>query len=286
MGNSQGQDPDLVKHLDLAGDFIRMGLGEHPMPEIAIVLGSGLGGLADAIEDPITIPYSDVPYFPVSTVEGHAGRLVIGKLEGTAVVALQGRFHLYEGYDASQVVFPLRAIARLGMRAIVITNAAGGMGDGFAAGDLMMITDHINLTGTNPLVGSHDDRLGARFPDMSEAYDMGLRTLLQASAKELGLTLKSGVYSVLSGPSYETPAEVRMLKMLGCDACGMSTIPEVVACRQMGVRVLGISLISNLAAGISKTPLTHKEVIETADRVAKDFAKLVRGVLPRIQAEL
>lgn len=286
MGNNQGQDPELVRHLDLAGDFIRLRLGEAAMPEIGIVLGSGLGGLADSIKNPTYVPYSDVPYFPVSTVEGHAGRMVIGELEGTRVIALQGRFHLYEGYDASQVVFPLRAIARLGMKAIVITNAAGGMGDGFAPGDLMMITDHINLTGTNPLVGSHDDRLGARFPDMSEAYDMGLRKLLEASAEELGLKLQRGVYTVLNGPSYETPAEVRVLKMLGCDACGMSTIPEVVACRQMGVRVLGISLISNLAAGISKTPLTHKEVIETADRVAQDFARLVRNVLPRVQAEL
>ncbi len=281
-----GQDSDLVRHLDLAGDFVRLRLGERPFPALALVLGSGLGTLADQIADPICIAYSDVPYFPVSTVEGHAGQMVIGTLNDTPVVALQGRFHLYEGYDAGQVVFPIRTMARLGMKAIVITNAAGGMGDDFAAGDLMAITDHINLTGKNPLTGSHDDRLGARFPDMQNAYDPRFRELLFEVAKERELKLQQGVYSVLSGPSYETPAEVRMLKLLGCDACGMSTIPEVVASRQMGIRVLGISLISNLAAGIAKHPLTHQEVIETATRVAKDFAGLVCAVLPKLQAEL
>lgn len=286
MGNNKGQDPELVRHLDLAGDFIRLRLGERPMPRVAIVLGSGLGTLAEAIENKVAIPYSDVPYFPTSTVEGHAGQLVIGDLEGTPIVALQGRFHLYEGYDAGQVVFPIRAIARLGVQAIVITNAAGGMGDGFKPGDLMLITDHINLTGTNPLVGSHDDRLGARFPDMSAAYDPAFRELLIGAAAELELPIQQGVYSVLSGPSYETPAEVRMLKMLGCDACGMSTIPEVVASHQMGVRVLGVSLISNLAAGIAQHPLSHKEVMETGARVAVDFARLIRKVLPQIDAAL
>ena len=285
MGN-RGQDPDLVSHLDLAGDFVRLGLGERPMPRVAIVLGSGLGKLAEGIENPIVVPYEDVPYFPTSTVEGHAGQLVIGELNGTSIVALQGRFHLYEGYDAGQVVFPIRTIARLGVKAIVITNAAGGMGDGFKAGDLMLITDHINLTGTNPLVGSHDDRLGPRFPDMSAAYDPEFRELLLSCGQELDLQLQQGVYAVLSGPSYETPAEVRMLKLLGCDACGMSTIPEVVAARQMGVRVLGISLISNLAAGIAKHALTHQEVIDTGARVADDFARLIRAVLPRVEAAL
>lgn len=283
---TRGQDPDLVKHLDLAGDFVRLRLGDRPLPHLAVVLGSGLGALAEAVEDAICIPYAEVPYFPVSTVEGHAGQLVVGSLDGTPVTALQGRFHLYEGYDASQVVFPIRTLARLGMRAIVITNAAGGINPDLAPGDLMCITDHINLTGTNPLVGSHDDRLGPRFPDMQDAYDPRLRALLAEVAREQGLALREGVYSVLSGPSYETPAEVRMLSRLGCDACGMSTIPEVVACRQMGVRVLGISLISNHAAGIAEQPLTHQEVIETAARVADDFARLVRGVLPRIHAAL
>jgi purine-nucleoside phosphorylase len=286
MGSNKGQDPELVRHLDLAGDFVRLRLGERAMPRVAIVLGSGLGKLAESVENVVTVPYEDVPYFPTSTVEGHAGRLVIGELEGTPIVALQGRFHLYEGYDAGQVVFPIRTIARLGVKAIVITNAAGGMGDGFQAGDLMLITDHINLTGTNPLVGSHDDRLGPRFPDMSAAYDLEFRELLLRSAQELDMQVQQGVYSVLSGPSYETPAEVRMLKMLGCDACGMSTIPEVVASHQMGVRVLGVSLISNLAAGIAEHPLTHKEVMETGARVADEFARLIRAVLPKVEAAL
>lgn len=257
---ARGEDPDLIKHLDLAGDFIRLRLGARPLPSVAIVLGSGLGGLVDAIQEPTSIPYGEVPYFPVSTVAGHAGRLVIGDLAGldgappTPVVAYQGRFHLYEGYDASQVVFPIRALAWMGVKAFVITNAAGGVNTDFSPGDLMAITDHLNLTGRNPLVGSHDDRLGPRFPDMGAAYDPELRKLLHQTAADQGVELKDGIYAVLSGPSYETPAEVRMLRALGCDACGMSTIPEVVACRQMGVRVLGISLISNHAAGIAETP--------------------------------
>ncbi|MGE0709057.1 MAG: purine-nucleoside phosphorylase [Planctomycetota bacterium] len=284
---TRGQDPDLVKHLDLAGDFIRLRLGGRAFPRLGVILGSGLGGLAERLEDALFIPYADVPYFPTSTVEGHAGRLVVGDLPGpdgesTPVVALQGRFHLYEGYDAGQVVFPVRALARLGLEAFIITNAAGGIDPSLAPGDLMAITDHVNLTGQNPLMGSHDDRLGPRFPDMCNAYDPELRALLREVAASQGLELREGVYTVLSGPSYETPAEVRMLARLGCDACGMSTIPEVVACRQMGVRVLGISLISNHAAGIATEPLTHQEVMETANRVAPSFVDLVRGVAPRV----
>jgi purine-nucleoside phosphorylase len=284
-------DPKLIERLDLAGDFIRMRLGGREVPRIGIVLGSGLGNLADRVIDPVSIPYHEVPHFPVSTVEGHAGRMVIGDLaapsgERTPVVALQGRFHLYEGYPAHQVVLPLRTLVRLGVRAFVITNAAGGINPGFQPGDLMAITDHLNLTGQNPLIGSHDDRLGPRFPDMSDAYDAHLRDLLRASAAELGLRLKEGVYCVLGGPSYETPAEVRMLQRLGADACGMSTIPEVVALRQMKARVLGISLISNLAAGIARHPLTHAEVIDTARRVAEDFTRLVTATVPKIAAAL
>lgn len=284
-----GRDPNLIERLDLAGDFIRLRLRERAVPRLAVVLGSGLGKLADLIEDPVTIPYHEIPHFPVSTVEGHAGRLVIGDLpapggERTPVVAFQGRFHLYEGYPAHQVVFPLRCVGRLGVRAFVITNAAGGINPAFQPGDLMAISDHLNLTGQNPLMGSHDDSLGPRFPDMSAAYDPELRALLRESAEQLGLRLQEGVYCVLSGPSYETPAEVRMLHRIGADACGMSTIPEVVACRQMGKRVLGISLISNLAAGISKHPLTHAEVIDTARRVAEDFTRLVTAVVPRLAA--
>lgn len=286
-----GRDPNLIERLDLAGEFIRMRLGGRPVPAIAVVLGSGLGKLADLVQDPVAIPYHEIPHFPVSTVEGHAGRLVIGDIVGpggerTAIAAFQGRFHLYEGYPAHQVVFPIRCMGRLGVRAFVITNAAGGINPGFRPGDLMVISDHLNLTGQNPLMGSHDDRLGPRFPDMSQAYDPVLRDLLRAAGAEMGLRLQEGVYCVLSGPSYETPAEVRMLQRLGADACGMSTIPEVVACRQMGVRVLGVSLISNLAAGIAAHPLTHAEVIDTAQRVAEDFTRLVTSVIPRIAATL
>lgn len=286
-----GRDPNLIERLDLAGEFIRMRLGDRPVPSIAVVLGSGLGKLADLIQDAVAIPYHEVPHFPVSTVEGHAGRLVVGDVVGpagerTAIAAFQGRFHLYEGYAAHQVVFPIRCLARLGVRVFVITNAAGGINPSFQPGDLMVISDHLNLTGQNPLMGSHDDRLGPRFPDMSQAYDPVLRGLLRETAAEMGLRLQEGVYCVLSGPSYETPAEVRMLQRLGADACGMSTIPEVVACRQMGVRVLGISLISNLAAGIAAHPLSHAEVIDTAKRVAEDFTRLVSAVLPRIARAL
>lgn len=281
MGND-----DLINHLDLSGDFIRLRLSGRPVPKLGLVLGSGLGPIADQVQDPVVIPYGDVPYFPESTVTGHAGRLVIGELEGTPVVCLQGRFHLYEGYAAHQVVFPLRALGRLGVEAFVLTNAAGGINEGFSPGDLMVINDHLNLSGTNPMVGSHDDALGPRFPDMGQAYDPVFQEAAHTTAKELGLELRSGVYTVLSGPSYETPAEVRMLRLLGADAVGMSTVPEVIACRQMGLRVLGISLISNLAAGLSETPLTHKEVIETAERVKVDFGRLIRQVVPKLHAAL
>lgn len=280
------RDDQLIEHLDLAADFIRMRLGERALPGLGLILGSGLGPLASEVKDAVVIPYREVPYFPVSTVEGHAGQLVIGSLDGTPVVALQGRFHLYEGYEAHQVVFPIRCLARMGVRAFVITNAAGGVNPGFAPGDLMLITDHLNLSGRNPLVGSHDDQLGPRFPDMQGAYDLRFRELAGEAAQAEGLTLREGVYSVLSGPSYETPAEVRMLRGLGADAVGMSTIPEVVACRQMGVRVLGISLISNMAAGMTDTPLTHQEVISTADRVARDFGRLVRRLVPALAADV
>lgn len=279
----------LVELLDQSGEFIKMRLGGRPIPSVGVILGSGLGRLADELTSSVAIPYGEIPHFPVSTVAGHAGRLVVGTLGGpqaTPVVALQGRFHLYEGYGPGEVVFPIRALARLGVKAFVITNAAGGVNRAWKAGDLMVIADHLNLTGQNPLAGPHDDRLGPRFPDMSEAYSAPFRELAHEAGKEVGLTLREGVYCVLSGPSYETPAEVRMLEKCGADAVGMSTIPEVVACRQMGVKVLGISLISNLAAGISKVPLTHAEVIETGERVAADFVRLVRAVVPKIARAL
>jgi purine-nucleoside phosphorylase len=274
-----------VELLDQSCEFIRMRLGGRELPKVGVILGSGLGRLADELVDAVAIPYGEIPHFPVSTVHGHAGRLVVGRLpgrDGTPLAALQGRFHLYEGYGAQEVVFPIRALARGGVSAFVITNAAGGVNRAFRAGDLMVISDHLNLTGQNPLAGPHDDRLGPRFPDMSEAYSKEFQKLAREASREVSLELREGVYCVLSGPSYETPAEVRMLEKCGADAVGMSTIPEVVACRQMGVGVLGISLISNLAAGISPVPLTHQEVIETGERVAADFVKLVRAVVPKI----
>ncbi len=271
-----------VELLDQSGEFIRMRLGGRAVPSVGVILGSGLGRLAEELDHAVAIPYGEIPHFPVSTVAGHAGRLVIGNLNGTPLVCLQGRFHLYEGYGAQEVVFPIRALARAGVKAFVITNAAGGVNKAFKAGDLMTIADHLNLTGQNPLAGPHDERLGPRFPDMSEAYSAAFRGLAKEAAREVGLTLQEGVYCVLSGPSYETPAEIRMLSACGADAVGMSTIPEVVACRQMGVRVLGISLISNLAAGISKVPLTHAEVMETGERVAADFVRLIKAVVPKI----
>jgi purine-nucleoside phosphorylase len=274
--------PRVVELLDQSGEFIRTRLGGRSVPAIGVILGSGLGRLAEELEASTAIPYAEIPHFPVSTVPGHAGRLVVGSLAGTPIVALQGRFHLYEGYGPGEVVFPIRTLARLGVKAFVITNAAGGINKAFKAGDLMVIADHLNLTGQNPLAGPHDDRLGLRFPDMSEAYSQAFRQLAHEAAREVNLELREGVYCVLSGPSYETPAEVRMLHQCGADAVGMSTIPEVVACRQMGVKVLGISLISNLAAGISKVPLTHAEVIETGERVAADFVRLIRAVVPKI----
>lgn len=282
---ASGSSTRVVEMLEQSGEFIRGRLGGRRIPGVGVILGSGLGRFGDELVDAVAIPYGEIPHFPVSTVHGHAGRLVVGKLpgkDGTPVVALQGRFHLYEGYGPQEVVFPIRALARAGVTAFVITNAAGGVNKQFKAGDLMAISDHLNISGHNPLVGPHDERLGPRFPDMSEAYCVEFRKLVHEAAREVGLSLREGVYCVLSGPSYETPAEVRMLGALGADAVGMSTIPEVVACRQMGVRVLGISLISNLAAGISKVPLTHAEVIETGERVAADFVKLVKAVVPKI----
>jgi purine-nucleoside phosphorylase len=278
--------PRIVELLDQSGEFIRTRLGGRAVPSIGVILGSGLGRLADEREDAVAVPYAEIPHFPVSTVTGHAGRLVVGSLAGTPIVALQGRFHLYEGYGPGEVVFPIRTLARLGVKALVITNAAGGINRSWKAGDLMVIADHLNLTGQNPLAGPHDDRLGPRFPDMSEAYSQAFRTLANEAARDVDLVLREGVYCVLSGPSYETPAEVRMLQKIGADAVGMSTIPEVVACRQMGIKVLGISLISNLAAGISTVPLTHSEVIETGERVAADFVRLIRAVVPKIARAL
>nr|WP_078550552.1 purine-nucleoside phosphorylase [Litchfieldia alkalitelluris] len=251
-------------------------------PEIGLILGSGLGVLADEIENAIKIPYSDIPEFPVSTVEGHAGQLVYGTLRGKTVLAMQGRFHFYEGYSLEKVTFPIRVMKQLGVSTLIVTNAAGGVNESFEAGDLMLISDHINNMGTNPLLGENDKDLGVRFPDMSEAYSKELRKLARSVAEKLNINIKEGIYVGNTGPSYETPAEVRMLRVLGGDAVGMSTVPEVIVARHSGLKVLGISCISNMAAGILDQPLTHDEVIETTEKVKANFLAFVKEIVNRI----
>jgi purine-nucleoside phosphorylase len=247
--------------------------------DIAMVLGSGLGDYADGLEGAHAIPYGEIPHMPVSSVSGHAGNLVAGKKAGKRIVAMQGRAHLYEGNSPDEVVFGVRLMAVLGAETLIVTNAAGGISPELEAGDLMAITDQLNLTGASSLVGPNDERRGPRFVDMTAAFDPALIETASGVANTLGLELKRGVYAGLLGPAYETPAEVRMLKTLGADAVGMSTVLEVLAARHMGLRVLGISCISNLAAGISKGPLSHEEVQETAGRVRPTFESLLSGVL-------
>jgi len=266
--------------IERARRFIRA--KDSRRPEVVLVLGSGLGFLGDETAEATRIDYRKIPGFPISTVEGHAGRLVIGKLSGRICAIMQGRFHHYEGYSLAEVAFPLRVLLGLGEKNLVITNAAGGINTGFVPGDLMIISDHINLMTDNPLVGQNDASLGPRFPDMSEAYDPSLRALALEVASAQGIRLKEGVYGAMGGPSYETPAEIRMLRLLGADAVGMSTVPEVIAACHMGARVLGISCITNMAAGILKRKLDHAEVTETAERVKEKFGKLVKGVIDRL----
>ncbi len=256
------------------------------VPRIAFVLGSGLGALADALQASDRIDYEAIEGMPRSSVPGHAGRLVLGTLEGASVVAMQGRVHLYEGFSPLDVVFGVRLMHRLGARILVVTNAAGGIADALSVGSLMRITDHLNLTGRNPLVGPEEPALGPRFVDMTRAYDPALGLLAEEVATEHGITLRQGVYAGLLGPSYETPAEVRMLRALGADAVGMSTVLEVVAARQLGMRVLGISCITNRAAGLGQASLSHEEVAEVAQRVREDFVGVLRGVAARLATEV
>lgn len=250
-------------------------------PRIALVLGSGLGGVADELEDAVRIPYEEIPGFPRSTVVGHAGALVAGRWGGVDVVAMQGRFHLYEGWAPERVAHPVRVLARLGIRSLVLTNAAGGIRPGLLPGTLMLIADHINLMWQNPLVGPVLPG-EQRFPDMSDPYDAEYRRIAREVALELKIPVDQGVYAAMLGPSYETPAEIRMLARLGADAVGMSTVPEVIVARALGLRVLGISCITNLAAGLGTTPLSHQEVIEVGEQVRERLSSLVRAVLPRI----
>ncbi len=249
-------------------------------PEIGIILGSGLGDFADTIDKKIIIPYEEIPHFKKSTVQGHAGRLISGYVKNKPVVIMQGRYHYYEGHDIVETVFPVRVLWGLGSKKLLLTNAAGGINSMLLPGDLMIIRDHINLMGVNPLRGENDERFGPRFPDMSTVYCNEMINVIADGMMRMGLGVKKGVYLALSGPSYETPAEIRMLKTLGADAVGMSTVPEAIVARHMGLLVAGISCISNLAAGISPTPLSHKEVTETADRVKGTFISLLSDIIP------
>ncbi len=263
-----------------AVEFIR---SRSPLaPRVGVVLGSGLGEFAGRVAGAVAVPYGEIPHFRKVSVAGHAGRLVLGTVGGVPVAVLQGRYHYYEGHAIEDVVFPVRVLGKLGVAALLLTNAAGGIGKALRPGDLMVIRDHVNLMGINPLRGANDERLGPRFPDMSAVYDPAFQEAIAASQTAIGLQPKKGVYLALSGPSYETPAEIRMLAALGADAVGMSTVPEAVCARHMGLRVAGISCITNLAAGISASPLSHREVTETAERVKNDFIRLLQMVIPKL----
>ena len=255
-------------------------------PKIALVLGSGLGAFADEFATASKVPYAKIPHFPRSTAIGHAGRLILGTVDGIAVAGMQGRVHLYEGYSAKQVAFPMRVFARMGVKAVILTNAAGGINLSYSEGALVALRDHINLQGANPLIGPNDDRFGPRFPDMTRAYDPDFRRFVAEEGKKLKLNLHEGVYLALAGPNYETPAEILALRTLGADLVGMSTVPEVLAARHSGIRVLGISCVTNMAAGITGKALTAEEVFETGARVKNQFIALLKAVIPRIAASL
>jgi purine-nucleoside phosphorylase len=267
-----------MKKLQEAAVFIKARTGKAPT-EIALVLGSGLGGLVDELSDTIAIPYKDIPHFPVSTVPGHAGRLVVGMLEGRRILCMQGRFHYYEGYSMDKVVFPIQVMRMLDIRNLLLTNAAGCVNENWKPGDLMVIKDHIKLIADNPLRGPNSSDLGQRFFDMSKAYDPALRAMAIQCGKDLGLDVKEGVYQLFTGPSFETPAEVRFARMCGADAVGMSTVPETIAANHCGIKVLGISCLTNMAAGILDQPLNHEEVLETGQRVKESFTALVKSVV-------
>jgi purine-nucleoside phosphorylase len=276
--------PDHFQLADAAAQFI---LTRTPLrPKIGLVLGSGLGAFADSLSDATRVPYADIPTFPRSTAIGHAGQMVLGKTGSIAVAAMQGRAHLYEGYSAQEVTFPIRVFGRMGVRAVILTNAAGGINLSYSQGALVLLRDHINLQGANPLVGPNDDRFGVRFPDMTRAYDRDYREIAREEASKLGIPLHEGVYAALLGPSYETPAEIEYLRRIGADLVGMSTVAEVIAARHMEIKVLAISCVTNMAAGILDQPLSHAEVMETGERVKTIFESLLRAVLPRIAKDV
>ncbi|SHI01269.1 purine-nucleoside phosphorylase [Sporanaerobacter acetigenes] len=271
---------NYIEKIDESAKYVLSKLNSKP--QIGIILGSGLGDLAEQVEDAVVIDYKDIPNFPVSTVAGHKGRLVIGKLEGKRVVAMQGRFHFYEGYPLEEVTFPIRVMKAIGVETIIVTNAAGGVNRNFKPGDLMIIRDHINFTGKNPLLGKNYDELGPRFLDMTNAYDKELIDIAKKSANNIGVNLREGTYMWLTGPTYETPAEINLAEVVGAGAVGMSTVPEVIIARHGGMKVLGISCITNMAAGILDKPLNHEEVMETSERVKETFQKLVKEIVKNI----
>jgi purine-nucleoside phosphorylase len=249
---------------------------------VGIVLGSGLGAFAEDLEKPVAIPYDEIPGFAHATVEGHAGRLVIGTADGVSIAAMQGRFHFYEGYGLEDVTFPIRVLKLLGVRTLILTNAAGSLNTELSPGSLMVISDHINLMGVNPLIGPNDERFGPRFPDLTSTYEPALQTIVIEEAKAVDVEMRRGVYAALSGPSYETPAEIHMVRTLGADAVGMSTVPEAIVARHMDMQVIGISCITNLAAGVSNRPVDHSQVIATGERVRVQFTELIRRVISRL----
>jgi purine-nucleoside phosphorylase len=274
----------LAARLDRAVHIVSSRAAERPL--VGIVLGSGLGAFGDTLDGLTKIPYADIEGMPASTVVGHAGNLCLGRISGVPVACLQGRAHLYEGHDLDTATFGVRMLAKLGCKAVLLTNAAGGVNATFVPGDLMLMSDHLNLTGRNPLIGPNDDTLGPRFPDLSAAYDPALRAAARQAAQETGTFLREGVYAALLGPTYETPAEIRMLRLLGADAVGMSTVPEVIVLRHQGVRVGAISCITNLAAGISPMPLDHAEVEATARLTRDVFVRLLSAWIPRVAREV
>ena len=266
--------------LEEAQHYLRERVGLSP--ELGIILGSGLGSFADLIEEKIAIPYQEIPHFPISTVEGHAGQWVFGKVDGRPIVVMQGRFHYYEGYEMHEVTFPIRVMQGLGVKGLLVTNAAGGINPEFRPGDLILIKDHINMMGDNPLRGANLSSFGPRFPDLSEGYDQEWRQKGLAIMPNYGIRPQEGVYAAMSGPNYETPAEIRFLRTIGADMVGMSTVPEVLVANHGGMRVLGISCVTNMAAGILPQKLNHAEVMETADRVTKQFVSFVRGLVQEL----
>ena len=275
---------DEFVRAELAAQFILSRTALRP--RIALVLGSGLGSFADDLDNAVRIPYAEIPSFPRSTAIGHAGTLVVGTVAGVSVAAMQGRVHSYEGYSAQQVTFPVRTFARMGVKAVLLTNAAGGINASYGRGALVAIRDHINLQGQNPLLGPNEDRFGPRFPDMTDSYNPEFRKFALDEAERLGGDIYDGIYAAMLGPSYETPAEIRYLKAIGADLVGMSTVPEVIVARHMGLEVLAISCVTNMAAGISGEKINHEEVLETGERVRGKFVALLRAVLPKIDGYL